>query len=393
MLGTMCSLSWPALAQSAEMGDAEPPVITGTGLPSSSHEDIIILAHYLNLLFPSPHLLAAAAEGRGWLGCEGTGPRTSSHMGIWPHAGPAGHGQRAGCCPQGVLAGDKDIQQSAPGTCSPQQLSLDLRPAVLAGLGMTPAVMRSEGGGSRGLCWPAWSEAGGSFLHGQPAHGRGGHHKSPTLSPGKGALEAGPHACPGPFQALPKGVAEKADTSRSCKPGLRGWPVLQPKQARCAPGCEAVGLVGGGTGRRVRAECRPQPPPAPPPPPWGRQCAPAPGGPAGALPAPAPLPPTRPCVWVWMGAAAPAPDGRSDQSAYWASADEPLLSVPPVDPGRPAGAHSQPGGHGESTVHHVGCPLQLRKHCNPAVPCTRMPWSLEGARSMGDTLKVDQMEG
>lgn len=44
----------------------------------------------------------------------------------------------------------------------------------------------------------------------QPARPRsGGHHKSPTLSPGKGALEAGPH-----------GVAEKADTSRSCKPGL-----------------------------------------------------------------------------------------------------------------------------------------------------------------------------
>lgn len=42
-----------------------PQLSQGTGLRSSSHEDIIILAHYSSLLFPSPHLSAAAAEGEG----------------------------------------------------------------------------------------------------------------------------------------------------------------------------------------------------------------------------------------------------------------------------------------------------------------------------------------
>lgn len=198
---------------------------------------------------------------------------------------------------------------------------------MLAGPGMTPGGTQSEGGGGPrpvpassvgdGGSW--LPEAGGSFCHGQSAClWSGATARDPSQAWGR-ALEAGPPA-QGHFRPRGEASAEKADTSRLCKPGLRGWPLSAAKTSTVrsrARGCWAC------EGRRGEA---------------GR------GQAWRGFSSVSPLRTTRPArltrephIWVWKGARmegclpsplAPAGAGGRDPSDYRTGAERAAVCAP-----------------------------------------------------------------
>ena len=192
---------------------------------------------------------------------------------------------------------------------------------------MTPGGTKSEGGGGPrpvpassvgdGGSW--LPEAGGSFCHGQSAClWSGATARDPSQAWGR-ALEAGPPA-QGHFRPRGEASAEKADTSRLCKPGLRGWPLSAAKTSTVrsrARGCWAC------EGRRGEA---------------GR------GQVWRGFSSVSPLRTTRPArltrephIWVWKGARmegclpsppAPAGAGGRDPSDYRTGAERAAVCAP-----------------------------------------------------------------
>lgn len=90
----------------------------GAGLGSGSHRDMIIFSHHLDLPFPLPHLLAAAARGRGRLGCKDPGPRPLGRV-----RGPRGCSQDTRRCSGGTWPGTWTQSQAFPGSAPPTVVS------------------------------------------------------------------------------------------------------------------------------------------------------------------------------------------------------------------------------------------------------------------------------